>query len=232
MTNRGLLDVAVRSLGEPHVSLMDIIGLTGHSDASHRCPKFVSQLRSWTVQYKALQTTRMPSEWASVLSGFLQAIGWPGDRGLDSIEYQTLEVWNELLSELARLDSVSGYIPLGTAVGALRRLASARQFQPESEPAPVQILGVLEASGLRFDRLWIMGMHDNAWPKAPVSDPFLPFRLQRRFNLPHSSPDQELEFTKTSYGSPLIERSDCCRQLSRAGRRFRFESQPALWWNG
>ena len=197
LTNRALLDVAVRSLGEPHVSLMDIIGLAGHSDAAHRCPQFVSQLRSWTEQYEALQTTRMPSEWASVLSGFLQVIGWPGDRGLDSIEYQTLKVWNELLSELTILDSFSGHIALGTAVGALRRLASARQFQPESEPAPVQILGVFEASGLRFDRLWIMGMHDNAWPKAPTPDPFLPFRLQRRFNLPRSSPDRELEFTKT-----------------------------------
>ena len=196
LTNRALLDVALRSLGEPHISLMDIIGLVGNSDVSYRCPKLVSQLRSWMEQYKALQTPRMPSDWAPVLSGFLQAIGWPGDRGLDSIEYQTLEVWNELLSELARLDSVSGYISLGTALGMLKRLASARQFQPESEPAPVQILGVFESSGLRFDRLWIMGMHDNAWPAAPAPDPFLPFRLQRRFNLPRSSPDRELEFTK------------------------------------
>ena len=139
----------------------------------------------------------MPSEWASGLSGFLQAVGWPGDRELDSIEYQTLEVWNELLSELARMDRVSGSVPLDRAVGVLRRLASARQFQPESEPAPVQILGVYEASGLRFDRLWIMGMHDDAWPGASAPDPFLPYGLQRRFNLPHSSPERQLEFTKT-----------------------------------
>ncbi len=197
LTSRALLDVALRSLGEPHVSLMDIIELADAGDASCRCPRLASQLRSWMEQYKALQTSQMPSDWAPVLSRFLQEIGWPGDRGLDSTEYQTLEVWNELFSELAGLDSISGRIPLGTAVGMMRRLASLRQFQPESEPAPVQILGVFEASGLRFDRLWIMGMHDNAWPAAPAPDPFLPFRLQRRFNLPRSSPDQELEFAKT-----------------------------------
>ena len=197
LTNRALLDAALRSLGEPRVSLMDIIELAADGDASHRCPKLASQLRAWRDQYKTLQTAQMPSDWAPLLSRFLQEIGWPGDRGLDSIEYQTLGVWNELLSDLTGLDSVSGRVSLGAAVGILRRLASARQFQPETEPAPVQILGLFEASGLRFDRLWIMGMHDNAWPEAPAPDPFLPFRLQRRFDLPRSSPGRELEFART-----------------------------------
>ena len=197
LTSRALLDVDLRSKGEPNVSLRDIIALARGGDASHRCPRLAARYLAWTERHQALQATRLPSDWAPVLSQFLQAIGWPGDRGIDSMEYQTLEVWNELLSGLARLDHVCGDISLGTAVGKLRHLASARQFQPESEPAPVQILGVLEASGLRFDRLWIMGMHDNAWPAAPSPDPFLPFHLQRRFKLPRSSPDRELEFTRT-----------------------------------
>jgi probable DNA repair protein len=195
-TCRALLDSALRSLKEPEVSLADIVQVAGRRDAPYRCPRLVSRLRSWMERYKELGGSRMPSDWAPALSRFLEAVGWPGDRGLDSTEYQTLEVWNELLSELAGLDSVTGRIPPGTAVGILRRLASSRPFQPESEPAPVQILGVFEASGLRFDRLWILGMHDNAWPAAPVPDPFLPFRLQRRFNLPRSSPDRELEFAR------------------------------------
>lgn len=197
LTSRALLDVALRSLGEPVVSLADILALARDGDASCRCPALASQLLVWREQYEAPQTTRIPSDWPPVLSRFLQEAGWPGDRVIDSAEYQTLEVWKELLSELARLDRVSGPISRGTAVGRLKRLAFARQFQPESEPAPVQILGVLEASGLSFDRLWIMGMHDNAWPAAPAPDPFLPFRLQRRFKLPRSTPEQDLEFSRT-----------------------------------
>lgn len=197
LTRRALLDVALRSLGEPIVSLRDIIALARGGDSPCRCPQLAARFLAWTEQHPTLQATRLPSDWAPVLSRFLQAVGWPGDRGIDSVEYQTLEVWKELLSELARLDRVLGPISLGRAVGMLRRLGSVRQFQPESEPAPVQILGVLEASGLRFDRLWIMGMHDDAWPAAPAPDPFLPFHLQRRFNLPRSSPDRELEFAKT-----------------------------------
>lgn len=197
LTSRALLDVELRSMGEPYVSLRDIIRLARGGDGFRRCPELASRLTAWTEQHQALQTGRMPSDWAPALSGFLQAVGWPGDRGIDSAEYQTLEVWRELLSELARLDLVCGNISLGTAIGKLRQLASTRQFQPESEPAPVQILGLLETSGLRFDRLWIMGMHDDAWPAAPSPDPFLPFGLQRRFKLPRSSPDRELEFART-----------------------------------
>lgn len=197
LTGRAMLDVELRSMGETDVSLRDIIRLAHRGNSSRQCPEFASRLAAWREQHQSLQTSRMPSDWAPALSQFLQAVGWPGDRGIDSMEYQTLEVWRELLSELARLDRVSGRIPPGMAVGMLRRLGSARQFQPESEPAPVQILGLLEASGLRFDRLWIMGMHDNAWPAAPSPDPFLPFSLQRRFNLPRSSPDRELEFART-----------------------------------
>ena len=197
MTSRALLDVVLRSEGETYVSLRDIIRLARGGNGSRQCPRLASRLAAWTEQHQSLQTGRMPSDWAPAFSEFLQAVGWPGDRGIDSVEHQTLEVWRELLSELARLDRVLGRISLSMAVGMLRRLGSARQFQPESEPAPVQIMGVLEASGLRFDRLWIMGMHDNAWPAARVPDPFLPFHLQRRFNLPRSSPDRQLEFART-----------------------------------
>lgn len=197
LTSRALLDVELRSRGEAYVSLGDIIRLARSGDGSLQCPRLASRLATWMEQHQALQASRIPSDWAPALSGFLQAVGWPGDRGIDSAEYQALEVWRELLSDLAQLDRVSGRISPGTAVGLLRRLGSARQFQPESEPAPVQILGLLEASGLRFDRLWIMGMHDNAWPRAPAPDPFLPLSLQRRCHLPHSSPDRELEFART-----------------------------------
>ena len=196
LTSRALLDVELRSKGEASISLRDVIRLARSGNGSLQCPRLAARLATWSEQHQALQASRIPSDWAPALSGFLQAVGWPGDRGIDSAEYQALEVWRELLSDLARLDRVSGRISPGTAVGLLRRLASARQFQPESEPAPVQILGLLEASGLRFDRLWIMGMHDNAWPRAPAPDPFLPFSLQRRCHLPHSSPDRELEFAR------------------------------------
>ncbi len=59
----------------------------------------------------------------------------------------------------------------------------------------MQILGVFEASGMSFDHLWILGMHDGVWPRSVTPNPFLPLKLQRSFNLPQSSPQRELAFT-------------------------------------
>ena len=203
MTRRAMLDAALRARGAPDVSISDMIGLAGRRGDADGCPLLASLCGTWAEKYKAIQTPRLPSDWAPVLSGFLRDIGWPGDRTLDSIEYQTLEVWHELLSELASLDAVSGRVTRHAAVSMLRNLASARLFQPESTPAPVQILGVFESSGLRFDRLWMMGMHDGAWPADPAPDPFIPLRLQRRYDLPGSSPERELELTRTLTGRLL-----------------------------
>ena len=195
-TRRALLDVALRRLREPELSLADVIGMAENNSAPHYCPQMASQLRAWIEEWMNREPRAAPSEWAAAISRLLAAIGWPGEGSLTSAEYQTVAVWNELLSELAGLDSVTERMLLDTAVGILRRSAASRQFQPESYPAPVQILGVFEASGLQFDRLWVMGMHDGAWPGSVGPDPFLPSRLQRRFNLPRSSPDRELEFTR------------------------------------
>ena len=194
MTSRALLDVTLRSRRQTHVPLWDIIGLARDEDTAHHCPGLVARFGPWTDRYRTLQAPRMPSDWAPVLSEYLGDLGWPGDRVPDSIEYQTLKIWRELLAELSKLDSVSGPVSLGAATGILRDLASSRQFQPESARAPVQILGLLETAGLRFERLWIMGMHDGAWPEVRTADPFLPLRLQRRFELPGSSPARELEY--------------------------------------
>ncbi|MCP4128273.1 MAG: PD-(D/E)XK nuclease family protein, partial [Gammaproteobacteria bacterium] len=67
--------------------------------------------------------------------------------------------------------------------------------QPQSEVAPVQVVGILEAAGLRFDHLWVLGLSDDRWPAAATPNPLLPITLQRELNLPHASSRRELEYT-------------------------------------
>ncbi len=228
MTNRALLDVSLRSLGRPEVSLTDISVLSRDNDAALWCPFLVSLFGTWTDQYRNLQTPRMPSDWAPVLSGFLQDIGWPGDRVLDSIEYQTLEVWNELLSELARLDCVSGRIPLDAAVGILGDLASSRLFQTRD-------------SASAGPDTWRVR---NRWPAIrPALDHGNARRGVACGSRPRSLPAVSLAAAfrhawlvtgagtgvhPDAHGPPLVECANHRRQLSRTGRRFRSQGQPAL----
>jgi probable DNA repair protein len=69
-------------------------------------------------------------------------------------------------------------------------------FQPQGGETPVQVLGALEASGLQFDHLWVMGLHDQAWPGPPAPNPFLPIQMQREAGIPRCSPERELAFAR------------------------------------
>ncbi len=177
----GILDLAAESARVERKTASPIL---------HRC------LRRWIKERKAQPEEQQPSEWASAFSRLLDKVGWPGDRPFDSVEHQTFEKWHELLDEFAGLDLAERAMSYGEALSSLRRLAAETLFQPESAEAPIQILGLLETSGLRFDHLWVMGLHDDAWPLPPSPNPFLPLALQRGANLPHCSAAREHEFSR------------------------------------
>lgn len=211
-SSRALLDVALRSRGEQYATLKDLSYLAKKENTLHHCPLLASLFDAWQAQYADLGGRKKPSEWAKSLSHLLQSkirrddgdvalktqrISWPGSWHSISAEYQTYTVWEELMSALVELDGVCGSITRQRAVTILRRMASGTLFQPETEPAPVQILGVLEAMGLSFDYLWMMGMHDDAWPPPCEPAPFVPIRLQRRKGLWRSTPEGMLRHAQT-----------------------------------
>jgi probable DNA repair protein len=142
-----------------------------------------------------------PGVWAERFAETLQACGWPGDRGLSSREYQAVDKFKTALSELACLDSVSGALERSTAVRFLQRLCRETVFQPESQGSQVQVLGLLEAGGLQFDHLWVLGMHAGAMPPPISPNPFIPLSVQKREKMPHADANHELE-----YASHLVER--------------------------
>jgi len=187
-TGRGRLDAVLRFPREPEVHFDQIQGLAAKSDSAHGCPGLAACMGQWVEVHSAMELRQMPSDWAESFSKLLKAMGWPGGRGLSSTEYQTVLAWRKVLAEFASIDQSSGPLDKDAALDRLRRLARDRQFQPESEPAPIQVLGVYEASGLEFDHLWIMGAHDGAWPGANSPNPFLPRRLQSQLSMPASSP--------------------------------------------
>ena len=82
------------------------------------------------------------------------------------------------------------------ALALLAELAAATPYQPESPPAPIQILGLIEAIGLPFDALWVAGMSDAAWPRSPRPHPLLPVRWQRERGVPRSDAAGELAWAR------------------------------------
>ena len=107
--------------------------------------------------------------------------------------------WTELLSQLAAMDAVASPASLAQAVERLRALAAGAVFQFEDTGAPVRISDIFDTAGVRFDHLWVMGLHDEALPAAADPNPFLPISMQWEHRLPNASAERQYEFAATVF---------------------------------
>lgn len=154
---------------------------------------------AWREGRDALRRTNAasPREWVDAWRTWLAAAGWPGSRPLDSGEYQARDAWERMLGQLASLGAVSRRLAPTAALDTLRALARETIFQPEGSAAPIQIMGVLEATGLTFDALWVAGLNADRWPPPPAPNPLLPIAWQRERNVPRGSATRELAYAQT-----------------------------------
>jgi len=147
-----------------------------------------------------LDGRQSPHGWARHFSALLEAAGFPGERALDSEEFQTRAKWHETLGEFSKLERTSKEMSASEALSCLQRLCADTLFQPESPDAPIQILGVLESAGLRFDCLWVSGLTDEAWPLAARPSPFIPIAAQKKAGIPQASAEASLELDRRLTG--------------------------------
>lgn len=136
------------------------------------------------------------AKWSGWLRDFTDAIGWGRARSFNSEEFQVNERWQGLLDSLIELDP---FVPDVTFTGYLRELktqAGDTVFQPQTETAPIQVMGLLEAAGLNFDKLWVCECESTQWPQSVNPNPFLPRRTLQLFNMPGSGAERELSYAR------------------------------------
>lgn len=153
-------------------------------------------LQALASYVKTFQNRHRFSEWAIHFKNMLQILGWPGERVLNSIEYQIVKRWHELLHEMSLCDSILEAANFSQALNTLQKIAANIPFQPQDKGAPVQILGLLEAVGQHFDHLWVTGLNHEAWPPPARPNPFIPIELQRKLKMPHASSEREMIFAQ------------------------------------
>ncbi len=194
---RAMLDARLRESGELSVTLKHLSFMAGQVDQAHGCPILARHLDDWLSLRGALTDPAPPSVWATQFTALLTTLGWCKGHLLSSEEFQVLESWRELLSGLSTLDAFLPQLSATDARTLISVMAQDKTFQAQTTPAPVQVMGVLESVGQQFDHLWIMGLHDAAWPLPPNPNPFIPLTLQRARGLPHASEARELQFART-----------------------------------
>ena len=206
---RAALDAALRKFAASEISIDGLRNMTAANLAKSRTFPGSSGLAGLLDRALAAATpaatTRgktslptTPHAWSRQFGRVLSAWGFPGERTLDTIDYQVMSKFRNALASLATLAPVQPRMRADEAWLQLRRIVAAIPFQPEQPEAdggglaPIQVLGILESAGQSFDGLWVMGLHDEAWPLAARPHPFLPSALQRAAGVPQASPAASL----------------------------------------
>lgn len=142
------------------------------------------------------QADASPAHWASRIDALLDAWSWPGTATLTSAEFQLVNRWRDLLNELAKTAIVEPRLRLDQAAERLASLAEDVIFQPEGEGGLVSLMGTLEAAGMRFDHLWVSGLHAGVWPPARNPSPLISRELQKKHGMPDATPADTMAFSR------------------------------------
>lgn len=194
MSSRAMLDRELRKTKEYTISIHQILALAKNPNNGYFCPILAMQIDEGLNLFKKQPRKQTFANWSKFFINQLTLFGW----GLTSQEYQTIKRWHELLQEFSLLDLIEKPITFEHALGKIKALASNCIFQPKLlASASIKILGSLEAAGLNFDYLWIMGLTDESWPPKPKPNLFIPLEIQKKFALPHVNSERELEFCRT-----------------------------------
>ena len=150
------------------------------------------QLEGWRGVRAEHRDPAWPSEWVKRFQTELGLLGFGRGRALDSREFQVLGRWHELLEDFGALDVVvDGPVRRGSALSLLAERANGATFRERNPGCPVEILGVEEALGSRFDAVWITTLDADTWPGAARRDPLIPGPVQAA--VPAAGGDGKLE---------------------------------------
>ena len=173
--------------------------------------QLVESLKSWTLNNSKL----MPEKWAKELSDFLKTTGWPGKvaPGTDkqsvlSKRHQGFEAWKDCLNQLCSLNQILGPINRLEVLNHLTHITRSKPFQSKTPEHSINVIGLLESSGMQFDYLWVMGCHHEALPAHPEPNPFIPYEIRNKYSIPRSNPQRELKFTEQSLTRLLMAAPD------------------------
>jgi ATP-dependent helicase/nuclease subunit B len=133
------------------------------------------------------QGSASPRDWSERFKAALEVFDWPGERARGSGEQQTVVRLYELLDEFGQLASAARSISRDNAIQWFSELASRTAFRPADDDAVITISSVLAAPVVRYDAIWVAGLHAEAFPQPVQPDPFIPLGAQLAAGVPAAS---------------------------------------------
>src|SRR6185312_870480 len=135
---RARLELKLRERVSEVIGLKALSAFAGTASGLTRLSGVLQSLMEQGARSPARQ---LPSDWGLYFADALTRAGWPGERALDSGEYQAVTSLQDLIGSLVHLDAASGPVGVSEALTRLKRLCAEHIFQPAGGDAPVQVLG-------------------------------------------------------------------------------------------
>jgi len=169
------------------------------TDAARFLPKGLKTklLKQADHMAKVAKNTLSLNEFITEVWHALQQTDWTGSRTLNSDEYQQKVAFESAVSQFSLVTEMAGKQSISAWLSLFKRFLSEQLHQSQSKGLqPIQVMGMLEAGGQQFDALWVLGLTDEAWPRMPNPNPFLPMCLQREARAPRCDAQRELDYAK------------------------------------
>lgn len=148
---------------------------------------------------KALKQKTSIDIWIESFKNVANYFSWSSHRTLSSDEFQQLEMFENVLSEISDKNKIFADLTAKQALRIIQRSLQATLYQAQTRRDEnvclPEVLGVLEASGQQYDGIWLCEMSDLEWPSTVKTNGFLPYSLQLALEMP-GSPVREQSYAR------------------------------------
>ena len=224
---RAMLDAKMRDKLPMNLSLAR---LTDFAQKQHENGLAITQLLTHLNVAMALSSNRaMPSQWAQNLDVLLASVNWPGERNINSLEFQAVNAWQKALQALAKLDVLGKNLSPSEAVQRLQQICAEQVFQAETtHESSIQIVGIMEALSAPVDAMWVMQMNDHIWPPLAHPNPLLPANIQRTAKLPGADNHIQAAFAGTIHQRLLHSANSIIFSSSKTENESQLRASPLV----
>jgi hypothetical protein len=137
--------------------------------------------------------------WIASVAALLNSVRWPATSDLGSVQFQATVKIQEILAALAA-EADDTLLNYDDAL-ELMDWALDQTFAPQRQSANIQVLGMLETTGLSFSHLWVCGMSAEQFPGKSTLSAFIPRQVALSHGIPRCTQPQELAFAERTLAS-------------------------------
>ena len=121
------------------------------------------------------------AEWRGKLIEVIKWIQWPNQTALDSLEYQQVAQFSEILDAIELNPGLGARFDLSRLIQELQSVLKSNLFQPKTDDHRVSVLALQDATGLQFDSVRIVGASSQQLPSTVAPLAFIPRAIKQEF---------------------------------------------------